>query len=92
MLQCNKCNKRLNIEEFGFYIRKNKEIYYMNCNKCREIQNKKNEESKKKMKEEYESRKNNNTILCNCGITYVAFREYHIQRHNNSKKHLNNLL
>ena len=89
MLQCNKCNKRLEFEEFSYYIRKGKKIYYVNCNKCREKLVQKNEEYKKKMKAEYENRKLNNTITCECGITYIAFRDYHIQRHNNSKAHNN---
>jgi len=86
-MQCNKCHKRLPIDNYSYYIKKNNsKIYYLSCNECR---NKylENNNIREKLKQEYENRKNNNVINCCCGINYVAFRNYHISRHESSKKH-----
>lgn len=86
---CNKCNENKSLECFSYYIRKQKKIYYLSCEDCRTKNKEKKEEIKQKQKEEYEKRKETNLIYCECGGIYVAFREHHILRHNNSKQHLN---
>ena len=88
---CNKCKQNKSLDYFSYYIRKQKKIYYLSCEDCRNKNKEKKEEIKKKQKEEYEKRKENNIINCECGSIYVAFRDYHIFRHNNSKQHKNNL-
>ena len=42
---------------------------------------------KEKAYEEYNMRKINNIMICECGIKYVCFRDFHMYRHINSKKH-----
>lgn len=86
---CNKCNINKSLECFTYYIRKQKKIYYLSCEDCRTKNKEKKEEIKQKQKEEYEKRKEMNLVYCDCGGIYVAFREHHILRHNNSKQHLN---
>lgn len=86
---CNKCNQNKSLECFNYYIRKQKKIYYLSCEDCKTKNKEKKEEIKQKQKEEYEKRKETNLIYCECGGIYVAFREHHILRHNNSKQHLN---
>ena len=83
-MECNRCKAKKTIDDFSFYTKNNNKIYYLSCNTCR---NNKSKNIKEKHKEEYENRKNNNVINCECGISYVAFRDYHIYRHNISKKH-----
>ena len=46
-------------------------------------------EYKEKAKENYNLKKKQSSVQCECGITYVCFRDYHIYRHINSKKHKN---
>ena len=82
-MECNRCKLKKNINDFSFYMKKNNKIYYLSCDNCRN----KYKDIKEKQKQEYLNRKENNIINCECGITYIAFREYHIYRHNISKKH-----
>ena len=88
LMECNKCHKIKKIDDFSYYNKNNRKIYYLNCNICKEKLTE-NTDIKEKQKEEYENRKINNIINCECGISYIAFREYHTIRHNNSKKHKN---
>jgi len=83
-MDCSKCHKILDKKDFSF---KNvdKKIYYLHCNNCRQKQN---DEKKLKEKEEYLIKKLTNIIECSCGKKYVAFRDFHIYRHNNSLSHL----
>ena len=82
-MECNRCKNKKDIEDFSYYMKNNNKIYYLSCNTCKN----KSKNIKEKHKEEYENRKNNNIINCECGIKYIAFRDYHIYRHNISKKH-----
>lgn len=89
-MECTKCKKRLDI---SFYSLKNikNNIYYLHCDICREkIKNQKN---KKNIEiDNYAKTKNNKFILCKCGKEYIAFRDYHIVRHENTKYHIKNIL
>lgn len=84
-MECTCCKKILDRDQFSF---KNldKKIYYLHCNTCRE-KIKDIPYKKEREKEQYERVKKQSTIECKCGITYVAFRDYHILRHLNSKTH-----
>ena len=42
---------------------------------------------KEREKQQYERVKSSSVINCKCGSNYVAFRDYHIVRHVNSKFH-----
>ena len=90
-MECTKCRKRLNLENFSYKNVKEK-IYYMHCNNCRQKFSESHKNHKEKMKEDYNIVKQANKIECDCGINYIAFREYHIKRHENSKKHTDYLL
>ena len=82
-MQCSSCKKNLDFDDFSL----NKHnIYYMRCNKCK--QNEDPDFIKQRNKEYYEFTKKNNVINCNCGSQFIAFREYHVMRHINSKRHL----
>lgn len=85
-MECTKCHKVLDKSQFSY---KNiaKKIYYLHCDKCRE-RVKKQTNKKEQEKEQYELVKKTNVITCTCGKTYIAFRDYHIIRHNNTKYHL----
>ena len=85
-MECTKCKKRLDISNFS-YKNKEKNILYFHCDICRDkIKSQKN---KKYIEiENYNLVKNMNFIICKCGKEYVAFRDFHIQRHENSKKHI----
>ena len=85
-MECTKCHKVLATDDFS-YKNLAKKIYYLHCNNCRE-KLKKQTNKKKAEKEQYESVKEKNVIQCDCGKVYVAFRDYHIFRHQNSKYHL----
>ena len=85
-MQCTACKKILEITEFS-YKNETKKIYYLHCNKCREKVTK-DENVKVKQKEQYEKVKKQNVINCKCGVKYIAFREYHIHRHQNTIHHL----
>lgn len=82
-MNCTKCHKNLDISYFS-YKNNEKKIYYLHCNICR-AKNKQNEKSKNL--ESYNFTKANNVIDCYCGKQYIAFRDYHILRHNKSKLH-----
>jgi hypothetical protein len=85
-MECNICHKKLDLTEFSYKNKKDK-IYYLCCNKCREKSLEYNNTYKYIAKIKYESLKESNNIKCECGIEYVAFRTYHIYRHNSTKKH-----
>ena len=79
-MECTKCKKILDITNFN-YKKEEKKIYYSYCKKCRKnINNDLN-------KINYELSKRTSLINCRCGKTYIAFRDYHIIRHQNSKFH-----
>jgi hypothetical protein len=82
-MNCTKCHKNLDISYFN-YKNEDKKIYYLHCNTCRE---KNKEKEKCKNLESYNFTKANNVIDCCCGKQYIAFRDYHIARHNKSKLH-----
>lgn len=85
-MECTKCHRILNKDQFS-YKNIEKKIYYLHCDKCREkIMN--NKEKKEFEKEQYNFVKKTNIIECECGRKYIAFRDYHILRHNNSKTHI----
>jgi hypothetical protein len=87
-MECTKCHERKEISEFSLKNRK-ENIYYLHCNDCRKyilaVQNK----YKEKAKGDYEIKKITNIIDCECGKSFVSFRDYHIYRHVNSKYHQN---
>ena len=86
-MECTKCKKKLDLIFFSYKNVKDK-IFYLHCDNCR---NKITQQKNKKNIEyiNYENLKDNNKILCLCGKKYIAFREYHILRHLNSKNHIN---
>lgn len=86
-MECSKCHKYFDINSFSLKNKKQK-IYYQHCNICREKNNEYLEFYKIKAKENYELLKITNYIKCECGAEYVAFRDHHIYRHYNSKRHL----
>jgi hypothetical protein len=86
-MECTRCHKILPVESFS-YKNVAKKIYYVHCNSCREKLAKKQPNKKQNEKEKYEITKRDNVIHCECGRTYVAFRNFHINRHVNSKYHL----
>lgn len=85
-MECTKCHKILDIDKFS-YKNVEKKIYYLHCDKCREKITK-NKEKKMNEKQQYEFVKRTNVIECPCGKKYIAFRDYHILRHNNTITHL----
>lgn len=85
-MECTKCHKVLDIHQFS-YKNVAKKIYYVHCDKCRETILK-DKDKQKKEKEQYEFVKKTNVIECACGKKYIAFRDYHILRHNNTKTHI----
>jgi len=82
-MECTKCKNKLDLKYFSY---KKNNLFYLHCDKCREKLQLEN--NKKKDKDMYNLIKETKKIECNCGKTYVAFRDYHIIRHQNSKKHL----
>lgn len=85
-MECTRCMKILDKDKFEFK-NKEKKIYYLHCIDCR-MKVTKNPEKKTKEKESYEMTKLSNVIECSCGCKYVAFRDYHIMRHNASQRHI----
>ena len=85
-MECTKC---LKIKDFSEYSFKNVEekIYYLYCDECRYKTLEEQKKYKDKAYEEYNMRKINNIMNCECGIKYVCFRDFHMYRHINSKKH-----
>lgn len=89
-MECFKCRTRKDISEFS--LKNSKEnIYYLHCDKCRENVKQLQTKHKEKMREDYELKKTTNLIKCECGISFVAFRDFHMIRHVNSKRHQNYL-
>lgn len=85
-MECSKCKKKLELYCFSYKDEKNK-LFYLHCDKCRDkIKMQKNK--KQNEKENYNNIKETNKIECVCGKIYIAFREYHIIRHENTKNHL----
>ena len=87
-MECTKCHLRKDVSEFSLKnVKEN--IYYLHCNKCRDQVIRAQHKYKEKMKEEYEIKKLTHVIECECGISFVAFRDFHTIRHVNSKHHKN---
>lgn len=87
-MECTKCKKRLELNLFSYKDLTNK-IFYLYCDICRNKQD--NIKKKQYDKKSYNEKKNNSIINCNCGRNYVAFRNYHIIRHENSLYHIKNI-
>ena len=87
-MECTKCRTVKNFEEFS-YKNESEKIYYLYCDLCRKKTQVIQSKYKEKAKENYNLKKKQSSIQCECGITYVCFRDYHIYRHINSKKHKN---
>ena len=87
-MECTKCRTVKNFEEFS-YKNESEKIYYLYCDLCRKKTQVIQSKYKEKAKENYNLKKKYNSVQCECGITYVCFRDYHIYRHINSKKHIN---
>lgn len=85
-MECTCCHNILEISKFS-YKNEAQKIYYLHCNQCRE-KIATDPYKKKREKAQYERMKKTSTIHCKCGVSYVAFRDYHILRHLNSQKHL----
>lgn len=85
-MQCTKCYVHKPLCDFSFKNIK-EEIYYLYCDECRikisNIQNKYRENAKLG----YEIKKLTEYIECNCGKKFICFRNYHMERHINSKFH-----
>lgn len=87
-MECTKCHKILSIDNFS--LKKNN-IYYLHCEECRKKYIN-NIDKKNKEKDAYNLVKKINIVNCSCGVSYVAFRDFHITRHINSYKHLSKLI
>lgn len=87
-MECTRCHERKDISEFSL---KNKKegIYYLHCDDCRKYTLQMQYKYKNKAKDEYEIKKITNVIECECGKSFVSFRDYHIYRHVNSQYHIN---
>jgi predicted metal-binding protein len=85
-MQCTKCFRCLEFSDFSFKNEKEK-IYYLHCNDCRQKIIEYQQYNKEKTKEEYNIVKTSNIVLCDCGVSYIAFRKYHMVRHQSTKKH-----
>lgn len=89
-MECTKCKKRLDISYFSLKNIKDN-IYYLHCDICREKIN--NQKNKKNIETtNYINTKNNKIINCKCGKKFIAFRDYHIIRHESSNYHIKNIL
>lgn len=86
-MECTRCHKILPVDKFS-YKNAARKIYYVHCDSCREKLKKKQPNKQQNEKERYEIVKKNNVINCECGKTYIGFRDFHINRHLNSKFHL----
>jgi len=89
-MECTKCKTKKTLNEYSLKNKKEK-IYYSYCNSCRDRVNIEKEKYKDIAKENYEILKKTNVIKCDCGKSFVSFRDYHIYRHNNSKYHLEHI-
>ena len=90
-MECTKCHKVKNFDEYSYKNKKEK-IFYLYCNDCRIITLSSQIKYKEKAKENYNLKKKLNTVECECGISYICFRDFHIYWHINSKKHKNLLI
>lgn len=88
-MECTKCHKILSIDNFS-YKNVEKKIYYLHCNTCRD-KLKSQQNKKQSEKEQYDIVKKTNVIQCACGKSYIAFRDYHIYRHQSSKYHISHI-
>lgn len=88
-MECMKCKKKLDFNDFSYKNIENK-IFYLHCDNCRNKiklqKNKKNNELNN-----YNNIKHLKKIECICGKKYIAFRDYHIQRHEISNYHIKNI-
>jgi hypothetical protein len=87
-MECTKCHKILDIEQFSYKNEKQK-IFYLHCDKCRQklLNNQPNKQKQEKM--QYELVKKTNLITCPiCTRQYISFRTFHALRHNNTRAHL----
>jgi len=87
-MECTKCHTVKNFEEYSYKNKKEK-IFYLYCNDCRNITLSSQKKYKEKANENYNLKKTLNLVDCKCGISYICFRDFHIYRHINSKKHKN---
>lgn len=87
-MECTKCKKKLDLSFFSYKDTINK-IFYLHCDNCRNKQN--NVKKKEYEKKSYSEKKELNIINCKCGKIFVAFRNYHIIRHENSLWHIKNI-
>lgn len=88
-MECTKCKKKLEFNHFSYKDIKNN-IFYLHCDTCREKI--KMQLNKKKIEMDfYNNIKLTKIIDCECGKKYIAFRDYHIIRHENTKMHIKNL-
>ena len=85
-MQCTKCHNNKDFNEFSFKNKAEK-IYYLYCNDCRNKTLEVQKKYKEKANNEYNLKKVVNLVHCDCGISYICFRDYHLYRHINSKKH-----
>lgn len=85
-MECTKCHKVKEFNDFSYKNKKDK-IYYMYCDTCKIKYFCEEEKYKERAQQEYNMRKLCNIVKCECGIEYVSFRDFHIIRHMNSKKH-----
>ena len=90
-MECTKCHTVKNFEEYSYKNKKEK-IFYLYCNDCRNITLSSQKKYKEKANENYNLKKTLNLVDCKCGISYICFRDFHIYRHINSKKHKNRFL
>jgi len=87
MLDCNRCKKALDIKCFS---KRPNGIYYYSCDKCRQTTLDWLSENGKTRQEQLDKKKQN--IQCECGKSYVFYKESHIQQHRNTKYHKTFLL
>ena len=87
-MECTKCKKKLELNLFSYKDGENK-IYYLYCDIGRNKQD--NIKKKQYEKNSYNEKKKISIINCICGKNYIAFRDYHIIRHENSLCHIKNV-
>jgi hypothetical protein len=89
-MECTKCNKKLELNCFSYKDFNNK-IFYLHCDKCRD-KIRKQANKKEIEKKNYNNIKETNIIECLCGKKYIAFRDYHIIRHQTTIYHIKNII
>jgi hypothetical protein len=87
-MECTKCKKRLELIEFSYKNEQNK-IFYLHCDTCRNKEN--NLKKKSYEKNQYNEKKETCKVNCKCGKIYIAFRDYHIKRHECTLFHIKNI-